>query len=67
VAYPYPAGMVLLAAVIGYSDLEPAFFTALHHAAAADPSRDWLNWLRQLQELYPHTADMEASPVKGRA
>ena len=46
VAYPYRAGMVLLAAVIGYPDLGPQLFIALHHAGQSTPGRAWSHWLR---------------------
>jgi hypothetical protein len=44
-AYPYRAGLVLLAAVVGYPDLGPEFFTALYRAAQATPGRAWTQWL----------------------
>jgi hypothetical protein len=37
--------MVLLAAVVGYPDIGPTFFTSLYSAAQANPGHAWVNWL----------------------
>jgi WD40 repeat protein len=42
---PYRAGMVLLAVVVGYPDLGPRFFTALHGCARTTPGLAWQDWL----------------------
>ena len=44
---PYRAGMVLLAAVIGYPMLGPYFFPDLHQAAQSD--KPWLVYLKELR------------------
>jgi hypothetical protein len=44
---PYRAGMVLLAAVIGYPMLGPYFFPDLHQAAQSD--KPWLAYLKELR------------------
>ncbi len=47
--YPYRAALVLLASVIGYPMLGPTFFPGLHHAAHADPTTTWTDYLAQLR------------------
>ena len=57
VAYPYRSGMVLLAAVIGYPDLGPRLFTALHHAGQATPGQSWSHWLQDYRAGQQHRDD----------
>ena len=58
-AYPYRAGLVLLAAVVGYPDLGPEFFTCLYRAAQADPGQAWRQWLEgQRPTPQPNPADL---------
>jgi hypothetical protein len=40
-AYPYRAGMALLAAVIGFPMLGPTFFPDIHNTAQGKPSTRW--------------------------
>jgi hypothetical protein len=62
VAYPYRAGLVLLAAVVGYPDLGPEFFTALHRAAHTTPAQAWTRWLEtQLLTAAPNHTDPRQS------
>jgi hypothetical protein len=60
-AYPYRAGMVLLAAVIGYPELGPDLFTALYHAARTTPGLTWDTWLRHHTEP-PDTGHPDCNP-----
>jgi hypothetical protein len=46
---PYRAGMVLLAAVIGFPMLGPAFFPDLHHTAAKKDRPAWRDYLESLR------------------
>lgn len=46
---PYRAGMVLLAAVIGFPMLGPAFFPDLHHTAQTSPATPWTEYLAGLR------------------
>jgi hypothetical protein len=51
--------LVLLAAVVGYPDLGPEFFTALYRAAQADPGQAWRQWLEgQRPPPRPNPADL---------
>jgi hypothetical protein len=50
--------MVLLAAVIGYPDLGPQLFTALHHAGQSTPNRAWSQWLRD------HSANQRPDSIR---
>jgi hypothetical protein len=55
--FPYRAGMALLAAVVGYPELGPRFFTALHRCAATTPGLAWQDWLETQRHS---TADADA-------
>ncbi|MEV6414548.1 P-loop NTPase fold protein [Kribbella sp. NPDC051718] len=46
---PYRAGMVLLAAVIGFPMLGPTFFPDLHQTALANPGTPWSEYLEGLR------------------
>ncbi|MFF4448287.1 P-loop NTPase fold protein [Streptomyces sp. NPDC001502] len=45
---PYRAAMVLLAALVAYPSLGPAFFLHLHHTAAAQPGETWTGFRASL-------------------
>jgi hypothetical protein len=47
--YPYRAGMVLLAALIGYPAEAPALFEHLHHTASGAPGSTWCDFVRMLR------------------
>jgi hypothetical protein len=46
--YPYRAGMVLLAAVVGFPMLGPTFFPDLYLTARETPAAPWKAYLREL-------------------
>jgi hypothetical protein len=48
-AYPYRAGMVLLAAVLGFPMLGPTLFPDLHRTARNEPSTPWTHYLNGLR------------------
>ncbi|MDX3539703.1 P-loop NTPase fold protein [Streptomyces sp. MB09-01] len=45
---PYRAAMVLLATLVAYPSLGPAFFLHLHHTAAAQPGDTWASFRASL-------------------
>jgi hypothetical protein len=53
--------MVLLAAVVGYPELGPRLFTALHRGAATSPGLAWQDWLDK-QRPAPATAGTPHGP-----
>ncbi|MFI5713177.1 P-loop NTPase fold protein [Kribbella sp. NPDC051620] len=64
---PYRAGMVLLAAVIGFPMLGPSFFSDLHHAALSSPNSRWAD---HLESLHPtatgNRAELTVSPFRSQ-
>jgi KAP family P-loop domain len=69
--FPYRAGMVLLAALIAFPALGPAFFLHLHHTASAHPHQSWQHFLNSLQPVqklggWKNPADPSMTPVQAQ-
>jgi hypothetical protein len=58
---PYRAGLVLLAALVAYPSLGPAFLVHLHHTAAEQPSTSWTDYLETLR---PARTTIWANPAE---
>ena len=64
VAYrPYRAGLVLLAALVAYPALGPAFLVHLHHTAAEQPGTSWSDYLGTLRPVRAAAWGNPAEPV----
>jgi hypothetical protein len=58
--------MMLLATVIGFPDLGPVLFPALHHHAGSTPDDTWQNWITTLSATrLPGLLDQWQHPLEG--
>ncbi|MET8999446.1 P-loop NTPase fold protein [Amycolatopsis sp. NPDC004169] len=64
---PYRAGLVLLAALVAYPALGPAFLVHLHHTAAERPGMSWPEFLDALRPVQTTVWENPAEPVMKHA